>query len=166
MARLLLFRHAKALRDDPALPDFDRPLAARGERDAEHMGERLNARGLVPERVLCSTALRTRQTLVLASGGWPAGFATEFRDDLYNTGAADYLDIIATQGEPAATLMLVGHNPMIEAAMQLLLGAAAAGPGAKFSTAAVAVIEIELISWRAITAGSGRLAMFLRPGDA
>jgi len=163
MALLLLFRHAKALRDDPVLADFDRPLTPRGERDAEHVGERLKARGLLPERVLCSTALRTRQTLALACRSWPVGFATEFRDDLYDTGTADYLDIIAMRGDPVATLMLVGHNPMIEEVMERLLGDGAPEPGAKVSTAAVAVIE--LVSWSAIAPGSGRLARFLRPGD-
>jgi phosphohistidine phosphatase len=48
MKTLLLLRHAKSDWDDPSLRDFDRPLAARGKRDAPEIGKALRKRGPFP----------------------------------------------------------------------------------------------------------------------
>ena len=60
--RLILTRHAKSAWDDPALDDHDRPLNGRGRRAARELGDWLASRGYLPEEVLCSSALRTRET--------------------------------------------------------------------------------------------------------
>jgi len=56
--RLMLLRHAKSAWPD--LPDHERPLAKRGRRDAPAAGSWLREADLRPDRVLCSTARRTR----------------------------------------------------------------------------------------------------------
>ena len=58
---LAVLRHAKAVQD-PGLDDKDRALTKRGLRDATAAGGRLREAQLIPDLVLCSTALRTRQT--------------------------------------------------------------------------------------------------------
>ena len=63
MNRLLLLRHAKSSWDDPSLADHERPLAPRGHRAAESMAEHLRSSVPHPDLVLCSSALRTRETL-------------------------------------------------------------------------------------------------------
>ena len=60
--RLILTRHAKSSWDDPLMSDHDRPLNARGIAAARELGDFLASRGYDPEEVLCSTALRTRET--------------------------------------------------------------------------------------------------------
>ncbi|NCU19845.1 hypothetical protein EOM89_03700 [Candidatus Falkowbacteria bacterium] len=60
--RLILTRHAKSAWDDPLLADHDRPLNDRGRRAARELGDWLASRGYEPEEVLCSDALRTRET--------------------------------------------------------------------------------------------------------
>ena len=60
--RLLIMRHAKSDWGTPGEPDFDRPLAKRGQRDAPRMGEWLRAQGLVPDLVLASPARRAQET--------------------------------------------------------------------------------------------------------
>ena len=62
MKTLLLIRHAKSSWDDPALPDKDRPLNDRGRRDAPKMGKRLAKRGVKPDLILSSPALRALRT--------------------------------------------------------------------------------------------------------
>ncbi len=62
--RLVLLRHAKSAWPD--MPDHERPLARRGQRDAPVMGRWLRAVGLVPDLALCSSARRTRETRQLA----------------------------------------------------------------------------------------------------
>lgn len=63
MKRLWLLRHAKSSWEDPGLPDPDRPLAPRGRRAAELLAAHLAASDVRPGVVLCSSSLRTRQTL-------------------------------------------------------------------------------------------------------
>ena len=59
MRELLLLRHAKSSWDDRSLADRDRPLAPRGERAAPAMARWMAGEGLLPDRVLCSPAVRT-----------------------------------------------------------------------------------------------------------
>ena len=86
MPGLLLFRHAKSDRAGFSGDDFDRPLNKRGVSDARRMGGLLAGADQIPDRVLCSTALRARTTLELAmaSGGWHSSVCHE--ESLYLAG--------------------------------------------------------------------------------
>ncbi len=65
MKTLFLVRHAKSSRDDPTLPDKERPLNDRGMRDAPRMGERLAKQGAQPDLILSSPAVRALATAEL-----------------------------------------------------------------------------------------------------
>ena len=67
MRTLLLVRHAKSSRDDPALFDRERPLNERGKRDAPKMAKRLAKRDLQPDLILSSPAVRALTTAQLLS---------------------------------------------------------------------------------------------------
>ena len=69
MKRLVLLRHFKSSWPEPGIPDCDRPLAPRGQRDAIAMAEAMVTHDLVPERILCSPARRTRETLAALEPG-------------------------------------------------------------------------------------------------
>ena len=71
---LILMRHAKSDWGHAGLADHDRPLNARGTRDAPRMGAWLRGKGHLPDEVLCSTATRTRQTLEGLGLSVPARF--------------------------------------------------------------------------------------------
>ena len=107
MTRLILMRHAKSSWDDLSLDDHARPLNKRGRASAKAMGRWLRSRGYVPERVLCSTSERTRQTLALLGLGGRA----EFSDTLYHAGPDTMLAQIRAVEGP--TVLLIGHNPGI-----------------------------------------------------
>ena len=64
MKTLLIMRHAKSSWTSPDLPDHDRPLNSRGTRDAPMMGGLIKQHARVPDRIVCSTAERARQTAV------------------------------------------------------------------------------------------------------
>jgi phosphohistidine phosphatase len=59
---LFLVRHAKSSRDNPTLPDKERPLNDRGRRDATNMDERLAKRDMKPDVILSSPAVRALAT--------------------------------------------------------------------------------------------------------
>ena len=63
MRELILLRHAHAEPATTGQSDLDRPLSPQGLAEAEAVARWLKEQGLVPDRVLCSPARRTRETL-------------------------------------------------------------------------------------------------------
>ena len=113
MKSLLLLRHAIALPVTSALGDLERALSPAGRGQARAIGDYLLARNWVPQRVLCSTAARTRQTaeqVLDALGAQPALVAI---DALYNANLEDMLGALREQAADADRLLLVGHAPAV-----------------------------------------------------
>ena len=108
---LVLLRHAKSAWPD--VPDHERPLARRGQRDAPVMGRWLRAAEHVPDLVLCSTARRARETWQLAQTRLGATPPVSFDDGVYEGSAELLLDMIRRAPPPAKTLLIVGHDPAI-----------------------------------------------------
>jgi len=164
--RLMLLRHAKS--DWPTgVADHDRPLSPRGRHDAPRVGEEMARRGLKPDLALVSTAERTRETYALVEA-FLAGAPVRFEPALYGGQAEAILRVIRTTPDAVSSLLVIGHNPGLEAAAALLIGE---GPerlrdrlGEKFPTAALAVIAFDR-SWHRIERGCGRLKLFLTPSD-
>lgn len=112
MKTLLLVRHAKSSWDHPGVDDHDRPLNHRGRRDAPEMGRVLAERGLVPDRILSSTALRARTTAQLMAEA--LGFDVDriiLDERLYAASADEVLRVIGEIDGDIGTAMVVGHNP-------------------------------------------------------
>lgn len=166
MLRLLLLRHAKSAWADPGLKDIDRPLAPRGRRAAGVMGQALAREEYHPDRILCSPARRTRETLAELLPHLGEAPAVAVIPALYEP-AGDYRDAIAEHGDGARRLLVIGHNPAIQATAVTLIGAGnrplIAEIAAKFPTAALAAIDFDADSWNEIAPRKGRLAAFLTP---
>jgi phosphohistidine phosphatase len=173
--KLVLLRHAKSAWPD--VPDHERPLARRGERDAPVMGRWLRAAGHVPDQVLCSTARRARETWQLAQHGLGATPPVSFEEGVYQGSAVQLLDLIRRASPAVRTLLLVGHDPAMQ---ELALTLAATTPTpylgdvpptdtldrlrAKFPTAAIAVFEVPG-NWDQLVPGSARLTRFVTPRE-
>ena len=151
MTHLLLMRHAKSDWADAALEDHDRPLNDRGRRDAPRMGRLLAAEGLVPDLVVCSTAVRARQTLEgLAAGGGLGEAAVVYEASLYLASPATILAVAraaaaaaaAAGGDDPERVLLIGHNPGMEE-----LASRLAGRFVRFPTATIAVCELADGAW-------------------
>lgn len=109
MKRLILMRHAKSDWSAGASSDHDRPLNKRGRNAAAHLGDWLREHDLVPDQVLSSSAMRTKETL--ARLALPDGIATNFTRDLY---LATHNEIMTTvQTATGNVVLLIGHNPGI-----------------------------------------------------
>lgn len=169
MRTLLLLRHAKSNWDDPTQGDHDRPLAERGREAARRMGSTLGERGLDPDLVLCSTAVRAQETWLLAAPA--AGSRAPVRDaeSLYLADPARLLAVVRSTPDEVLRLLVVGHNPgLARFAAELV----AKGPARdlkrmrrKFPTAALAVIAFNAGGWNEIAPGQGTLEAFIRPRD-
>jgi phosphohistidine phosphatase len=165
MNRLLLLRHAKSSWDDPSLADRDRPLAPRGRRAAERMAEHLRSDVPHPDLVLCSPALRTRETLdrMLKAFG-DAEVVVD--DELYGAGDDELLERLRAVDDRFETVAVIGHNPGIH---ELAIALAGSGPErdrmeAKFPTGALAVLVVDG-PWRELVPGDGWLEEFVTPKD-
>ena len=164
---LLLLRHAKSSWDDLSLADHDRPLAKRGRRAAERVGEHLRAAGLSPDLVVCSSALRTRETLELLSLDGPRVHPEiRVQGAVYEATGSELIALVHGLPEAVASVLLIGHNPAMEdAATQLCgqdLGAEADRLRQKFPTAALAVFELDG-AWRQLVPSRARLVSFRTP---
>ena len=169
MLTLSLLRHAKSSWKNPTLPDRERPLATRGTADAPLMGRTMAERGIDPELVLCSSARRTVDTVALVLPELKVEPKVVYEDALYHASPAEMLEMLR-QIEPGATrVMIVGHNPELQAFALDLIGS---GPKhlrdrlmEKFPTAALAVINFTAGLWSSITVNSGTLGLFLSPKE-
>jgi len=173
MLTLILLRHAKSSWGDPGLSDFKRPLAKRGKKVAPEIGAALARLGLRPDLILCSGAVRARETLTLVLPELGSQSPPVVYDDrLYMAlpdGLLAGLHRIKPdhEGNTPRCVMMVGHNPGFEELALLLVGDGPADELArlseKFPTAAAAVIVFDADTWSAIEPGYGRLNHFLTP---
>jgi phosphohistidine phosphatase len=169
--RLILLRHAKsAWPDDVA--DYDRPLARRGRHDAPAAGRWLRTSGNVPGLVLCSTARRARETWELAHQQLGADPAVTYEERVYGATGAELLSLARQTVPEIAAVLIVGHDPAMQALTLDLAGAQPADGDAavlervrdKFPTAAIAVLAFTG-AWPDLGPGQARLQAFVRPGD-
>lgn len=167
----MILRHAKA--EHPgAVVDHERPLALLGRRQSTAVGAELARAGLAPARVLCSSALRTRQTWELVRGaltaaGAPAAGAVEVSDGLYDAGPAELVALVREVPEQDATVLVVGHEPAVSHTAAVLAGpgsddAAVARVRTGVPTGAWSVLEVDG-PWSDLDAGGARLVGFGAP---
>lgn len=150
MKTLLLARHAKSDWGDPSVRDHDRPLNARGTRDAPAMARRLLAEGVRVQHIVASTALRARTT----ADEYAAAFRREVADEpaLYAASARTILSVAAALPDDVDVAMLVGHNPGMADAVADLTGEFVDLP-----TCAVVECAVDVDAWAELIEGSGRL---------
>lgn len=168
MKTLHLLRHAKSSRDDPSLPDHDRPLAPRGERAADRLGRQLHETGFRPALVLCSTARRAADTFsILARGLEAPDLAVEHDRGLYLSGRKALLRRLRDLPDDVPSVLLVAHNPDLHELATFLAGGGPSGSlrdlAKGFPTAAFCTIRFSGGQWRDIDAGTGTLETFIVP---
>jgi phosphohistidine phosphatase len=172
--RLLLLRHAKSdWTGSEKVEDHERPLNGRGRKTAPRIGACLRVRNYTPAFVLCSTAVRTRETLELILPALKSTPRIQYDKKLYLADWPQLLSAVQNCPGKVSPLLVVGHNPGLE---QLALALAlkpqsiaekgrAQKLAQKFPTAALAVFDFDLKNWKEIKPGQGRLVDFVRPKD-
>lgn len=146
--------------------DFDRPLDASGRLDAEATGAAMLAAGYVPDLVLCSGAARARETLDGVILHITPGKVIH-TNTLYSSDGGEYVATIRDAPD-AETMLVVGHNPMMEDVAMALAGdgdeAARHVLNAGFPTSGLAVIRFSG-KLREAAPGTGYLEAFLVPAE-
>ncbi len=164
MKRLILTRHAKSAWDDPLTPDHDRPLNDRGKAAAADLGQWLASRGYVPEKVLCSDAVRTRQTWAGIAPNLPATPVLELKPTLYHAGPDVMLAVL--RHAQADCVMMIGHNPGIaEFAARLVAHPPMNEAFARYPTGATLVVDFVVDTWEQADFGLGATVDFIVPKE-
>ncbi|MFJ5830766.1 SixA phosphatase family protein [Streptomyces sp. NPDC093089] len=166
--RLLLVRHAKAVRKGRPVNDVDRQLSKRGRGDAPRTGRWLADFGPGPDFVLCSPSRRTRQTWRLAAPALEDPPPVVYDERLYNAPPSKLVSVLAERAPGLRTVLLLGHNPGIHELAAALCGS---GPPdllervrAGFPTSGVVVVEVPG-GWERLSPGSGRVTACWSPAD-
>ncbi len=157
---LTLLRHAKSSWKNQALADIERPLNNRGRRAADAMAARLVAHGVTFTHILASPARRSRETIMRMLLALPARNATiTFDHAFYIFEAQGLIDALRRLDDNMLDVLIVGHNPALEDAINFLTGKRIQG----FPTAACAQLAIALPNWATLHEACAELVWLLRP---
>lgn len=120
------------------------------------MGAFIRDQNLIPDQVLCSTAVRTRQTLDGLLSQWPSSseLSTEYCDGVYEAGLATLLREIEPRLHRSKRLLLVGHNPGMELLLRHLVGPEPLHGLSKYPTCALSQLSL---TENSLAAGSAQL---------
>jgi phosphohistidine phosphatase len=159
--RLALLRHAKASSHDLHIDDHERPLTGRGRRAAAQVGAYLRQHDLGPALVLCSSAVRTRQTLELLE--LETDPEVVVADDLYGATAGELLDRLRCLDDGFSSVLVIGHNPGLQDLAVALVGD---DPGiVAFPTGALAELSAAIACWKDLDRGVATLDVLVTPKD-
>lgn len=160
MKTLTLLRHAKSSWKDASLGDHERPLSARGRRDAPEMGRRLQAAEIRPSLIVSSPARRAWNTAeeVARTIGFPREFLQREKD-LYLADADTLLDVIGRQDASFNHLLICAHNPGLTDLVQMFV------PGLtdNLVTAGFVTVAAEADEWRDFASSRPELVAYDYP---
>ena len=159
MKALLVLRHAKSSWKNSGVDDHDRPLKKRGRRASTRVGRLLLEQNLMPDLIVSSTAVRAVETvrLLVEACGYRGDRHT--RRELYLARPDAYVDAVRELGGAADRVLVVGHNPGLQA---LVVGLT--GQDIELKTATLVLIEFPIDHWGASRLdGRGQLLQFWTP---
>ncbi len=139
MRELILLRHAHAEAAAAGQDDIDRPLSRQGQAEAEAAGQWLKSNGYLPDRVVCSSARRARETLeqVLSVIGY---IEQSQESRIYEATPGDLM-AVADEHKELSRVLLVGHNPGLEQ-LAALLSSGQSGDFRGMPAGGVAVLKL------------------------
>ena len=121
MKEIYVLRHAKSSWDNSNLSDFDRPLADRGISDAKKMSNFLKDMNIKIDKVLCSNAIRAKETFDLTADGFNFEIdKATYSDKLYFGHTTTIIQDLKELDESLNNILIVGHNPTLHYLVEIL----------------------------------------------
>lgn len=169
MKTLLVLRHAKASQDSPSDMDFDRPLNARGRRQALALGQMMREQRIAVDAIVASPALRVVETMSGVVEGGELGFGPVYDRRLYNASPETLIAVIHEFGDKVERLLIAGHNPGLQYLVLHLTqmdgdglrGDVASG----YPTATLAELRLSVEHWHDVGRQCGWIVSLVRPED-
>jgi phosphohistidine phosphatase len=160
MKTLYVLRHGQAVPEGEAGSDHERALTLRGRAEVQRSARYLSERGQPPSLVLASSATRARETAELCVAALPGPPRLVTSDGLYLAEPPSYLAALASRAEPHAAVLVVGHNPGLEALIYVLTDRSE-----HLATASLVEIALSLAAWTELSGtgiGFGRFVSAFR----
>jgi phosphohistidine phosphatase len=154
-----LIRHAKSSWKDIDASDFERGLTKKGRKHIETIGSYLKLRGVLPDHILSSCAVRTQETADLLAKKLEYDGQTEYLQELYFTDTETLKEILLMQDDTFDTVFVIGHNPQITDMANMLIDEHIS----KIPTMGVVAINFEADSWNELIHTEGKLDFFIYP---
>jgi phosphohistidine phosphatase len=126
MKTLCLMRHSEAAENLQLLglqKDFDRPLTDNGIALLDQCRVFFKEQHFLPDLVLCSSAVRTQQTLEWIRDSLRNKTNVVYDEALYKATTDHIIERLANLPSSDASVLIIGHNPWISELSQLLLNA-------------------------------------------
>lgn len=146
MKTLLLMRHGKSSWKNDSLSDHERPLKKRGRRDVKRIAEEIDKHDLYPHIILSSSAVRAKETVEVFVDTLQYENDIIYLDELYMAEPEDIIEVLSGLSDDDNTVLVVGHNPGLEAYLQIIDGEIESLP-----TAGLGHLVLVLDSWQDIT---------------
>jgi phosphohistidine phosphatase len=157
---LYLIRHAKSDWDDPSLADFDRPLNARGKRDAPRMGKWLKKHKEIPDFIIASPAKRAKKTAQKIAE--ETGYAEKnihWEKQLYETEIPVWLKCVCAIDNKYDNVFLIAHNDTLTRFANYLCDAHIDN----VPTCGIVKISFPISDWNEVSVHSGDFQWFQFP---
>lgn len=155
MKTLYILRHGHAAPESQGRSDHARELTRRGEEEVRQSARHLAGRAQVPTLVVSSSAARAKATAELCLASLPQSTDLVVRDDLYLAEPTAYCEALAAGADPHTAVVVVGHNPGLEALIYTLTERSE-----HLATASLVEVELPVVAWADLpgaAAGCGRL---------
>ncbi len=157
--QLCLLRHAEAGAQQHRQGDAARELTTIGEKQAREAGSTIRAQRIPIDAIFCSTAIRARQTMMIAANEIPLKVKTFYSGELYEASLDSLFTFLRACDESLNSVMVVGHNPTLsqlaEALTRTPLG---------LTPASLVLINLHIAHWSELASGRGKLTLHHSPG--
>ena len=159
MKKIYLIRDAKAENFSEGVSDFERSLRKKGYKELKTIGSYLRLRGISPDFILSSCALRAQQTATTLAESLSFDGEKLFLEELYYPPYDDIISIIMAQESSCESMFVIAHAPYItELANQLSKDTIS-----KIPAAGVVSLEFEIDEWSELEYTKASLEFFIYP---
>lgn len=154
-------RHGKSSWKNEGLADHERPLKKRGRKDTKRIAKEILKQDLMPDLILSSSATRARETVEVLTDNLDYQNKTQYVDELYMGEPQDFIEALRELTDDENIVLIVAHNPGLEAYLQIIDGEIESMP-----TAGLGYLVLALEDWKNISMETmGDLIGFWKPKE-
>lgn len=149
MKEIFFIRHAEALAISmlDVKEDISRPLSPRGRQQALNLAAFIKEFHFLPDKIVCSTALRARQTFAYLKPNFPPHAEVNFEPFLYENSLERLSQYLEDHPPTIKKICVIGHNSLIEQAFDFLLSGQDKQKLIPFKNATIAVLKNSAEEW-------------------
>lgn len=152
MKTLYIVRHGEKNIVDESIDDYDIEVTQKGLEDIHKQAKKLKEKGIIPDLIVSSPAIRTRQTADILSNELNYTKNIMYNEVLYQAFMNELVESITYTFDDVKTLMIVGHNPSLTA-----LGVSFVGLKEKILMGEMVRIDFDCNSWTEIDNSNAKL---------